>query len=64
MSDAERLLSRVVSLQNPVRVIIDVGAQILELNNLEVAQTWLSMLRDVERTRTVVFFDENDSIYV
>ncbi|KAI6777666.1 uncharacterized protein J7T54_007393 [Emericellopsis cladophorae] len=64
MSDAERLLSHVVSLQDPVRVIIDVGAQILELNNLEVAQTWLSMLQGDERTRAVVFFDENDRICV
>ena len=64
MSDAERLLSLVVSLQDPVRVILDVGAQILELTNLEVAQTWLRMLGDDERTKAVVFFDDHDRICV
>jgi hypothetical protein len=28
----------------PVRVILDVGAQVLELHNEEVAKKWLSMI--------------------
>lgn len=64
VSDAERLLLQVMSLEDPVRVIIDVGAQILELNNLEVAQKWLSMFRDDESTRAAVFFDDYDRICV
>ena len=42
-SDAERLLTTVVGLDPPIQAILDVGAQILELNNLQVAQKWLEM---------------------
>ena len=64
MSDAERLLSTVMSLEPSVRVIIDVGAQVLELGNLEMAQTWLELSPDDERNKAVVFFDEHDHICV
>ncbi|MBE3047384.1 DUF3638 domain-containing protein, partial [Candidatus Bathyarchaeota archaeon] len=40
-SDADALLDLVVGLEPPVRVILDVGAQVLELGNLEVARQWL-----------------------
>jgi hypothetical protein len=42
VSDAQHLLHTVLSLQPPVEVILDVGAQILELVNVEVAKTWLN----------------------
>lgn len=42
VSDAHHLLDTVLSLQPPVEVILDVGAQILELVNVAVAKTWLS----------------------
>lgn len=42
LSDAQHLLDTVLSLEPPVEVILDVGAQILELVNVEVAKTWLS----------------------
>ena len=42
VSDAQHLLDTVLSLDPPVDVILDVGAQILELVNVEVARTWLS----------------------
>lgn len=64
MSDAERLLSMVVALKPPVRVILDVGAQILELDNLGVAKRWLDMVPDDGKTQAVVFFDANDHICV
>jgi hypothetical protein len=64
MSDAERLLSTVMSLEPSVRVIIDVGAQVLELGNLEMAQTWLELSPDDEKNKAVVFFDEHDHICV
>lgn len=63
-SDAEKLLSSVISLTPPVRVILDVGAQILELDNLGVAKTWLSMTPDDGKTQAVAFFDDNDHICV
>ncbi|OAA37893.1 hypothetical protein NOR_06970 [Metarhizium rileyi] len=61
-SDAERLLSMIIKMKQKVRVIIDVGAQILELNNREVAAKWLEQLPDDEKTQAVVFLDENDNL--
>jgi hypothetical protein len=53
--NAERLLQRLIDLGN-VTILLDVGAQILELNNTELAQRWLQL-----DTRTcyeaVVYFD-------
>jgi hypothetical protein len=42
VSDAQHLLDTVLNLEPPVEVILDVGAQILELVNVAVARTWLS----------------------
>jgi hypothetical protein len=39
-SDGEHLLTLVQSLRPDVRVVLDCGASILELNNREVAKTW------------------------
>ncbi|KAK2031664.1 hypothetical protein LX32DRAFT_584407 [Colletotrichum zoysiae] len=63
-SDAEALLEMVVQLDPPARVILDVGAQILELDNLEVAKQWLQMTEDKEKTQAVIFCDEEDQICV
>ncbi|KAI9370544.1 hypothetical protein BJX61DRAFT_544525 [Aspergillus egyptiacus] len=63
-SDAQLLLEMVVGLVPPTRVILDVGAQILELTNLEVSQTWLRMVPDDERTRAVVYVNDHDEICV
>ncbi|WDK18700.1 hypothetical protein CGRA01v4_09986 [Colletotrichum graminicola] len=63
-SDAEILLEKVVRLNPPARVILDVGAQILELDNLGVAKKWLQMIDDREKTQAVIFCDENDHIRV
>lgn len=37
-TDAEQLLSLIIGMPKEVQVILDVGAQILELGNLEIAQ--------------------------
>lgn len=62
-SDAEHLLAVVNSMTWSTRVILDVGAQILELNNSEVAETWLSMT-DKNSTKAVVFFDDHEELSV
>ncbi|PKS12562.1 hypothetical protein jhhlp_000770 [Lomentospora prolificans] len=61
--DADVLLDLVVGLNPPVRVILDVGAQVLELSNLEVAQQWLQRVQD-DQTQAAVFFDDNDELSV
>ncbi|KAJ3939013.1 uncharacterized protein N0V96_011127 [Colletotrichum fioriniae] len=63
-SDAETLLEMVVKLEPPARVILDVGAQILELDNIMVAKRWLEMTVDNDKTQAVIFCDEDDHIRV
>ncbi|KAI0818346.1 hypothetical protein GGR55DRAFT_694556 [Xylaria sp. FL0064] len=63
ITDAEHFIKTVVKLERPTRVILDVGAQILELNNQQVAQAWLRMVTDA-KTQAVVFVNDNDELCV
>jgi hypothetical protein len=62
MSDAERLLSMALELKPPVQVILDVGAQILELGNLEFARRWLELSGDDKEA--AVFVNGSDELCV
>lgn len=62
VSDARRLLDSVMRLNPAVQVILDVGAQILELTNLQMSQTWLK-LHDSSK-EAVVFVNDDDEICV
>jgi len=62
-SDAEHLLGIVHSMVLPTRVILDVGAQILELNNLQVVERWLEM-SDVHTAKAAVFFNDHEELSV
>ncbi|KAK0369926.1 hypothetical protein CLIM01_12717 [Colletotrichum limetticola] len=63
-TDAEVLLEMVTHLQPPTRVILDVGAQILELDNLGVAKRWLEITEVSEHTQAAIFCDDNDRLCV
>ncbi|KAJ5762051.1 uncharacterized protein N7511_005433 [Penicillium nucicola] len=63
-SDGQRLLDFVSSLDPPAQVILDVGAQILELGNLEVAKHWLNMLPCQGAIEAVVFVNDTDEVCV
>ncbi|KAL2888634.1 hypothetical protein HOO65_030135 [Ceratocystis lukuohia] len=63
-SDAVILLKAVTQMTPPVRVILDVGAQILELDNEDVAREWLSMIPEDARTQAVVFVNAKDELTV
>lgn len=58
-TDAQHLLAVINNLQPEVRVVLDVGAQILEMNNTQVAQCWLKMRKN-NRTEAVVFFQNEE----
>ncbi|RDW87962.1 hypothetical protein BP5796_03656 [Coleophoma crateriformis] len=64
ISNADILLQTVNAMHPAVRVILDVGAQILELNNQQVVEKWLGMWEDTQETEAAVFFNENDDISV
>ena len=59
--DAESLLRMVVRSEPPVRVILDVGAQVLEWKNEEVVRRWLSRVLDAQ---AAVFFDDRNNLLV
>lgn len=65
-SDAERLLREVLAQKDRnLRVILDVGAQILEMTNMEVAQTWLRMAREEDQSiQAAIFFDDKEELMV
>ena len=53
---------RLVAAQQPkIRVLLDVGSQILDLSNLQVAETWLKISRDVAGA---IYFNETDELMV
>ncbi|KAF2757894.1 hypothetical protein EJ05DRAFT_464797 [Pseudovirgaria hyperparasitica] len=63
-SDADILLDLVLKLDPLPRVIIDVGAFILELSSRQVAAQWLEKIVHQEDTKAVIFVDDNDVITV
>ncbi|EXJ80680.1 hypothetical protein A1O3_06964 [Capronia epimyces CBS 606.96] len=63
-SATERLLDMVTEMDPPPQVILDVGAQILDLSNLEVARGWLKRKQGHKQSQAVVFFDEDDDLSV
>ena len=63
VTDAQHVISIAVTISPPVQVILDVGAQILEMSNLTFATTWLRACDDVAKEATV-FVNEDDEICV
>jgi hypothetical protein len=64
MSDAEHLLQSVVTGEHNIRVVLDVGAQILELDNLQVAELWLRITVHDPEIQAAVFVDSKDEVCV
>ncbi|TKA22405.1 hypothetical protein B0A50_07911 [Salinomyces thailandicus] len=60
--NANCLLASITKLKPPVQVVLDVGAQIIDLNNLEVAKAWLK-LSDSSK-EAVVFLNDADDLCV
>ncbi|KAH9038807.1 hypothetical protein EDB85DRAFT_392096 [Lactarius pseudohatsudake] len=58
---AEAFLRRLVRQEPEIRVLLDVGAQMLELQNEELARHWLSLKPHVS---AAIFFNESDHLTV
>jgi hypothetical protein len=58
------LLDRICELWDKPKVILDVGAQILDCTNLEFAHLWLERYKDDNDIGAVVFFDEGGNMSV
>ncbi|KAI0595401.1 hypothetical protein F4775DRAFT_605075 [Biscogniauxia sp. FL1348] len=63
-SNADGLLDLVIKMKPPVQVILDVGAQILEMTNSQLAKAWLKRIPQDHKKEAVIFFDDNDDICV
>ncbi|OBT40138.1 hypothetical protein VE00_09962 [Pseudogymnoascus sp. WSF 3629] len=61
--DAESLVQMALSLEHPVRVILDVGAQVLELQNEEMVRKWLFLVPD-STAQAAIFFDRHNELCV
>jgi hypothetical protein len=61
-SEAASLITSITQLRPEVQVILDVGAQILELSNIEVAAYWLGLSGPSKEA--VVFVNDKDEICV
>jgi len=59
----DMLLTAVTTSAQPMRVILDVGAQIIELSNLQVAQKWLGLV-PTQDADAVIFFNDQDELSV
>ncbi|RGP77963.1 hypothetical protein FLONG3_3920 [Fusarium longipes] len=62
--NSEMLLNMISRMDTHTRVILDVGAQVIDLNNLEFAKQWLSRYQDDDNTQAVVLFNDDDEIVV
>jgi hypothetical protein len=58
---ATSFLQRLVNRDPEIRVLLDVGAQMLELRNEELARHWLSLRQDVS---VAIFFNDSDHLTV
>ncbi|KAF8252042.1 hypothetical protein K440DRAFT_578390 [Wilcoxina mikolae CBS 423.85] len=59
----ELLLLLVKAPGRQIRVLLDVGAQVLELRNDEVAKRWLDLVDDTS-AQAAVYFNDNDELIV
>jgi hypothetical protein len=63
--NVKELLDLIVNVQDPpISVILDVGAQILELENRGFASQWLQMLSGKEDVQAAIFFNKDDELVV
>ncbi|KAK2813760.1 hypothetical protein FQN50_000158 [Emmonsiellopsis sp. PD_5] len=60
--DAETLLDMVVKAEPRIQVILDVGAQVLELQNEQLAQRWLA--KDTSSSVEAVIYFHDNELYV
>jgi len=52
-------------MEPPTRVILNAGAQILEINNIEVTETWLYINNTNSiKAKVVIFFNDNKELSV
>ncbi|KAI1100553.1 hypothetical protein F4804DRAFT_348467 [Jackrogersella minutella] len=64
VSVAEMLIDTITKMEPQTHVILDVGAQILELDNFGVVKTWLRKTSNDTQIQAAVYFDGHDELCV
>ncbi|KAF9769646.1 hypothetical protein IL306_012919 [Fusarium sp. DS 682] len=62
--NSQMLLDMVLGMNTQTRVVLDVGAQVIDLTNLEFAKQWLARYQNDDNTQAVVCFNEDDETIV
>ncbi|KAF9769930.1 hypothetical protein IL306_012577 [Fusarium sp. DS 682] len=62
--DSPLLLQMVSNMSNNTRVILDVGAQVVDLTNQEFSMQWLALHQNDDHTQAVVFVNDNDETII
>ncbi|KAL9047749.1 MAG: hypothetical protein Q9162_007958 [Coniocarpon cinnabarinum] len=62
-SDGARLLDAVIQSEPPVRVLLDVGAQVIDMTNHAISRAWLDKVT-LSHMQAVVFFDDGNRLCV
>ncbi|UKZ89824.1 uncharacterized protein TrAFT101_004866 [Trichoderma asperellum] len=62
--ESESLLEMVSQMSSKTRVILDVGAQVIDLDNRQFAEAWLKRYHEDDSVQAVVFFNEADELMV
>ncbi|KAJ4112132.1 hypothetical protein NW768_011711 [Fusarium equiseti] len=62
--NSHMLLIMISKMNSQTRVILDVGAQVIDLTNIQFAKQWLAHYQDDDNTQAVIFFNEDDEIVV
>lgn len=62
--ESKSLLRMISQMDLEARVILDVGAQVIDLDNVHFAQTWLDHHKDDDQTQAVVYFSDADELTV
>ena len=58
---AEHLLQYISNVEPTIRVLVDVGAQVLDKSNCDVVKYWLQLIADADAG---VYFDDEDNIMI
>jgi hypothetical protein len=61
---SQYLLETLTNMSSRPRVILDVGAQVIDLTNLKLARAWLRHYASDGNTEAVIFFNDFDEIVV
>lgn len=62
--DSAALLEMINGTEEDIRVILDVGAQVIDLSNEQFARAWLEQHAENSQIQAVVFFNDVDEIVV